>query len=355
MRSSPEQLSSFEFTRRVLIVLALAGLVLLLGFVLARAVQLLLLLFFAVLIAIALHGATSWVCRKTHVAHGWALALNIVLLLVVVGGLGWLVLPQVVNQAQEIAGQLPRWTEEARRYVGQLPGGPRALDRLQEAAGTALSPEMLQRFAGVFSSAFGVLGSAVFVIAVALFIAASPSLYHKGMLALVPPRGRARAGKLLDHLAHTLRAWLLGRLVDMAILTVLTWLGLKLLGIPAALTLALLAGLLSFVPNFGPLISAISAVLLGLIEGPTKALLVAILYVVVQTVESYLLLPLIQKRAVALPPALLLTAQIIFGLLWGVLGLIMATPLTAVLLVLTKELYVDAQPQPDLRQLPFAS
>lgn len=126
----------------------------------------------------------------------------------------------------------------------------------------------------------------------------------------------------------------------MAIIGACTAVGLWALGVPLALTLALLAAALTFVPNFGPILAAVPAVLLGLLESPTKALYVVLLYVGVQTVESYVLTPLIQKRTVSAPPALTILAQVLLGVLVGGLGVVLATPLTAVALVLARELYV---------------
>lgn len=127
----------------------------------------------------------------------------------------------------------------------------------------------------------------------------------------------------------------------MAVVGILTWLGLVLLQVPLAMTLAILAALLSFVPNVGPILSAIPAALVGLAQSPTTALYVVGLYVAVQTIESYLITPLIQREAVLLAPALVLTMQLAFGLLFGFLGLLVATPLTVILVVLVKMLYLE--------------
>jgi len=127
----------------------------------------------------------------------------------------------------------------------------------------------------------------------------------------------------------------------MAATGVLTGLGLWLLGIPLALTLALLAAVLTFVPYVGAIVSAIPALLLGLVHSPTMVLYVAILYVIVQLVEGYLLTPLIQQETVALPPALTIASLVLFGALFGPLGLMLGTPLAAVGLVLVRMAYVE--------------
>jgi len=127
----------------------------------------------------------------------------------------------------------------------------------------------------------------------------------------------------------------------MLILGVLTTLGLWILGIPLALTLGIIAAVLSFIPNIGPIISAVPAILIALIESPSKALYVIFLYIGIQTVESYLITPIIQKKAVHLAPALLIAVQIMIGVLLGALGLLLATPLMVVIIVLVQMLYVQ--------------
>jgi predicted PurR-regulated permease PerM len=143
--------------------------------------------------------------------------------------------------------------------------------------------------------------------------------------------------------------WMFGKVLSMIAVGALTWLGLGLLGIPLALSLAVLAAALTFIPNFGPVLSAVPAVLLGLMNSPARAAYVALLYVGIQTAESYVLTPIFQKKAGALPPALLIVAQVAMGSLSGGIGLAVATPLTAALLVLVRHLYVEdvlSQPQP---------
>jgi predicted PurR-regulated permease PerM len=142
-------------------------------------------------------------------------------------------------------------------------------------------------------------------------------------------------------MGRALRWWLLGRFASMGIVFVLTWIGLALLGVPLPFLLALIAGLFSFVPTFGPVASAVPAVLVGLSAGLQQALWVALLYLAVQMVESYGITPLIQRRTVRIPPALLVVFQLIMAVLAGVLGVLLATPILVVLMVLVGMLYVE--------------
>jgi predicted PurR-regulated permease PerM len=146
---------------------------------------------------------------------------------------------------------------------------------------------------------------------------------------------------VLDDLGHILRRWLLGRLLSMAVVGVMTWIGLALLGIRLALSLAVLAATLAFVPYIGPVLALLPAALLGLLQGPAMAGYVVALYLGVQLVESYLITPLIQRSTVALPPGLILATQVLMGALTGGLGVVLATPMLAALVVLTNRVYVE--------------
>jgi predicted PurR-regulated permease PerM len=161
------------------------------------------------------------------------------------------------------------------------------------------------------------------------------------VVGLFPPRRRNRMTEVMLEMCATLRFWMLGQLVPMIVIGTITWLGLWWIGVPMAATLGILAGLFNFIPNFGPLVSLIPAMLLAMTDSPEKALWVVGLYVVAQTLEGYVLSPLVQKKMVLLPPALTISVQVLLGVLVGAIGVALAAPLTAVGLVLVKMLYVE--------------
>ena len=144
-------------------------------------------------------------------------------------------------------------------------------------------------------------------------------------------------------MSSTLTKWLKGKIFSMFVVFILTAIGLVIMGIPMWLVLSLIAGLLSFVPNFGPLIALIPAVLIGLMEGPTTALMVLGLYMLVQVLESNLITPQIQQRLINIPPALIIIAQLVMSVLIGGWGLVLATALTAIVMVVLQELYIKKQ------------
>lgn len=200
---------------------------------------------------------------------------------------------------------------------------------------------MLKKSFGVLSASFGVLGDIYVILLLALFFFMSPKPYQQGILSLVPRRGRARAKEVWSELHTSLERWLKGKLISMLLVAVLTALGLWALGMPLVLALSIIAGILCFIPNFGPLLSAIPAVLVGFTVGPEMAGYVILLYVAVQFVESNLITPFIQREMVNLPLAMVMSMQVLLGLLTGTLGLILATPLLVISMVLVRMLYVQ--------------
>jgi predicted PurR-regulated permease PerM len=173
-----------------------------------------------------------------------------------------------------------------------------------------------------------------------LYFAADPKVYVNGITALVPPTRRTRIRGLLGQLGDTLWKWTLGRLASMAVIAVGASLGLWLLGIPLPITLGVLAGLLTFVPNIGGFLGVVLPSLLAFQEGPWTVVWVLVFFALLQVLESNVFTPLVQQHQVDVPPGLLLSAQLLMGALAGILGVAMATPIAAILLVIVRELYV---------------
>ncbi|MFN2329988.1 MAG: AI-2E family transporter [Chromatocurvus sp.] len=323
--------------------LALLALMIALLMGLWRTHDIVLLVFLGIVFGIFLDTLTRGIRRLTHLSRPWALAA--VLLLFIVGvavSIAWFVpriAPDIIHlserlpQAIESLEDMLRDTEWGRFITGQL-------SAMQD--GFGLTPETAQRFLGVFSTLVGGVAGAVIIFVLGIYFAAEPRVYARGILALIPQAGRLRGEQVLDELGHALRWWLGGRLLSMLAVFVLTWLGLEFLQVPLAFLLAAIAGLLSSIPNIGPIVSVVPALLIAVGEGdPRAALHVILLYIVVQILESYTITPFIQRKAVSLPPALLLIFQLLMGVLAGFIGLFAATPLLVVCMVLVKMLYVQ--------------
>ena len=314
-------------------VLAVAYVIWQIGFVL-------LLVFAAVLLAILLRGLASFVSQHTPAGEGLSLAIVILTGLALAAGTGFLMAPRVASQIPQLEEQLPRSWAEFQNYLRQVPFLGTVLNRT---GGQDLLQGGDLRSLGsqVFSVTLSGLVKLLFVVITGIYLAAKPQTYISGVLKLVPVSKRRRACQVLGAVGYTLEWWLIGQLIVMTMVTVVTATGLALLGIPLALTLGVIAGLLEFVPNVGPIVAAIPAVLIAFLSGPQTALYVMIFYLAIQQSESYVITPLIQRRAVSLEPAVIITAQLAFATTVGAVGVLLATPLTAALLVMMKMLYVE--------------
>jgi predicted PurR-regulated permease PerM len=193
----------------------------------------------------------------------------------------------------------------------------------------------------LLNTAAGAISGLFLVLFAGMFIAISPRTYMRGLIVLVPRSRRRRAGDVLPRAGTAMVQWMKGTALAMLFVGGIATLGLWLIGIPAALALGIIAGLLEFIPYIGPALSFIPAIVIALTITPEKALWVIGLYVVVQSLESSVVTPLLMKQMVKLPPALTLLFQTMMAALFGFLGLLLAVPILATSKVLVEELYVE--------------
>ncbi|MBZ9974265.1 AI-2E family transporter [Mesorhizobium sp. BR-1-1-10] len=223
------------------------------------------------------------------------------------------------------------------------------LTQMRDATPTLKS--MLPDVGGLFGPAWTAiatlvagLGDGMIIAFLGLFLAAQPLVYRDAILLLAPPDRQDCWGLVLEESGQALRHWILGQLVTMALIGLLVWLGLMLIGVGPAALLGLQAGLLAFVPTLGPLLAGIIIIVASLPFGIWAVIGAAAIYVSVQTLESYVLTPMVQRRAVSVPPAMLFSGQIVLGVLFGVYGLALATPLAAIIRVFFLRLHVERTP-----------
>jgi predicted PurR-regulated permease PerM len=314
------------------------------GLVAWRVADVLLVVFAGLLLAIVLRGLADALAARLPLPAGVSLAIVIIVLLGVLGLGGWLLSGDVARQVDQLGRDLPRAVESLREQLAGYEWGRTvvaALPRLEDLIADGGLVHATGAVSRTLGATLGLVVNVVIVSFVGLYVAADPELYSRGLLRLVPIGRRARTRDVLATLRHTLQWWLIGKLVVMTLVGTLTGFGLWALGLPLALTLGLLAGLLDFIPYFGPVLAFVPAILLALTQSLTLTLWVVGLYIVVQALESYVLTPLVQQRAVALAPALTIISQIVLTVLFGPLGLLLATPLTAAGLVLVRMLYVE--------------
>ena len=330
--------ASGVLVRQALVVVGTTIAVMLLLLLLWQAAEVLLFAFAGVLLAVLLRGMSDWVSKRMRLSEGLSLAGVVITLTAISCCATWLLAPKLVGQFDRLSLSLAAAVQQVEGYLREYEWGLQVLTYLP--TGEELVPN-LSDVLGVFSTTLVGLAGVVMILFIGVYVAAEPRLYTQGMIRLVPLHKRGRVHEVFREVGHTLRWWMIGRLISMTIVGVLTAVAMWLIGVPVALTLGLLVGLMTFVPYLGPILGTVPVVLLALLQSPTKAAYVLFVYLAIQSLEGYLLTPLVQQKTVSLPPALTLTAQVLLGVLIGTGGIVIATPLTAVAIVLVRMFYVE--------------
>jgi predicted PurR-regulated permease PerM len=302
--------------------------------------DILLLIFAAVLLACILRVASGFLHRRIGLDPAFAVLAVVSAVILFLGALLWWRGAAIAEQATQMTDQLTQQTERLWEQLETAPWGSVMARQLRSATESVRS-NLGGYVSGVANSVLGVSGSIVVIVATALFLASSPQMYVSGGLRLLPTSWRPRGREVAVQIGTTLQLWFLGQLADMIVVSLLVGAGLFLLGVPLAATLAILAGLLNFVPYVGALAGAIPAILVAFSQSSTLALWVVLLFVAVQMLEGNVIAPLIQRRTISLPPALTILSQTILGTLFGAFGLILATPLIAAVLTSVRMVYVE--------------
>ena len=334
------------------------------------------LFFLGVMFGLPIAQGADWLeARRIPRGAGVAIILTVFLGLLVGGGVG--MAPILRSQSQELQQRLPEAMDKIDAWLGHRANGvlgilfnessttePVAKDSTRSdtavaasgvivrtstthadtvALGGDLRREIAKQFSGaqhsflrVLTSTFAITGAFLLVLFIAAYIGLDPPLYHGGILQLVPARERDRAALTLTRLATTLRRWLVTQLIAMVVIGAVTTVFLFMLHVKAALPLGILAGVSKFIPIVGSIFAAIPAIAMAFIDSPHKALLVAVGYFLIQFVENHLLVPVLMKRGVDLPPAMTLGIQALMSVLFGFLGLLVAVPLLAVILTIVR-------------------
>ena len=327
-----------RMTKRIWAKIAFAAVVLLL---IVFAVDVLLLVFASILLAILLRSLAEPLAARLRISPRWALAIVVALLALSFSIIGWSIAPAIGEQVRELRSALPTALQRLQQELSRFVWIEVLLDSAGQGSNGAAQPQVASKVGGAISGTLAALGNTVVAIVIAVYLAADPRPYVEGTVRLFPLGQRDRAREVLLAMGHTLRWWLLGKAISMAVVGAAVFIGLVVLGVKMAAALALIAALLDFIPNIGPLLALIPAALFALLQGPTQVLYVALLYGAIQIVEGYVLTPLIERRTVELPPALTLVALLLGALLFGWIGLLLAAPATAALLVMVQKVYVE--------------
>ncbi|HTZ57581.1 MAG TPA: AI-2E family transporter [Acidobacteriaceae bacterium] len=299
--------------------------------------RLLLLTFAGLLLAILLRSAIAWIERHTplrptlaYAATVGALAGLATLIIVVLG-------PRIINQLSQVFVAIPAAMKEAQSYLDQQPWGQTVLRVAHQAlSGSATESHLTLAAKALVNGAV----DSIVILVIGLFGALNPRSYREGLLLLLPAQYRQRAREIGSEVAETLRLWLLGQLVPMTAIGIASMISLWALGVRLAFAVGLLTGLLIFVPYAGSIFSGLLAALLGFDRSPVTGLYILMLYVIFHVIEGYFLTPLVQRRAVRLPPVLTVLSQFFLYSFAGVLGVAVAAPLAATGITLIRSFHL---------------
>jgi predicted PurR-regulated permease PerM len=326
-----------RFIRRVAIIIGLVGVVVITLVIFGLAWTAMLTVFGGALIGVLLDGIAERIVKWTHAPRTLVLIALLLLTLGALVGAGFWLGPALAEHTDGLREQVSLAWNDIRVQLERRPWGPRVLEELSSIDVTSL---ITPKFGGLLSTTVGTIASLLLVGVFGVYFALDPQTYICGLARLFPPSQRDRVLELFASTGRALRSWLVGRFLSMFVIGSCTGIGLWLVGIPLALPLGVIAGAFSFVPNVGPLLSAVPGLLIGLSLSPTTALWALLVYLGVQAIESYAITPLIDQRVVSMPPALLLAFQMLMGLSGGVIGLFMATPLLVTLVVIVQSTYL---------------
>ena len=317
----------------LLVVLAVALLV----FAAWHLQRFLFLVFGAILLSLVLASAKRFICKLTGLGDTASLTIVVLTSILVISAFFALMGARLVAEAMNLADRMPAVLGSIEKTFG-LSG----IENWLSARGEQLlsSGSLFSNLTGASSIVVSSVIGLFLVVSGAVFLAANPGLYRNGFLKLIPPERREKGREVMTELATALRFWIIGQLIAMVCVGVITTAGLYLLGVPSPFGLGVLAGLMEFIPYVGPISSAVPAIAVAFSEDPWQALWVAVLYFAIQQAEAVLLIPLIQKRTVSLPPVVTIFTVLAFTSLFGLSGAILGAPATVVIFVLVKMLWV---------------
>lgn len=288
------------------------------------------------LISVYFHGLGDIIQRKTKWKRSICMLISITGSFIILGFLFWFMGSKIQVQVSQLSDTLPHTISNAKLKLSETPLGRKVL----EATSGGNSDKLFDTASRFFSTSFGILGNMYIILFLGIFFTANPSLYKDGLILLIPPSQKDLARNIINRTSLSLKGWLKGTMISMVLLSILMPIGLSIMGIPLALVLGLLAGILVIIPNFGSLAAMIPGVLLALTIGTDTAIIVAFIYIGVQTLVQNIIAPIIQKKMINMPPALTIIGQLVMGVLGGAMGIIMAMPALAVMMIFVDEVYV---------------
>jgi predicted PurR-regulated permease PerM len=332
-----------SFERRVFRATAIVLATFAAAYVLWMLIDVLLLLFACSLVSLILLTVTNALRRRTRMPFAPALTFSVLVLLALLVGAFAFFGTTMQGEWAELARRLPVAWEEVQTRLRGSPTGAALLEHAQELAPSGQA--LVNAATAALAAVGGAISGLALVLVGGLYLAAQPTLYAGGLLRMLPAASRTQMAETLDAVTVSLRNWLKGQALGMLFVGIATGLGLWLIGVPAALAIGLVAGLAEFVPYLGIIVAGIPALVLGFGQGTDTGLWTIGVLIAVQQIQGNLVMPLLQNRMVDLPPAITIFGIIAAGILFGISGVLLATPLTIVVLVVVRRLYLGEDKQ----------
>ncbi len=321
-------LTKADIVRSTLIVLLLVGIALLLVKITAT----LMLIFAAVLVAAVIR-AFSDPMQHRGVPETASVLLALLIIVALLVGFGWLFGQSLSAQFDNLGTRLTEAYQTAREWIAGLPFG---------AAIESATPDVQSLFGRAMTVAFGAIGiltNFVLVLVGGIYLALDPGLYARGFSKLFPKDRSATVAEALSESGNALRKYLAAQLITMTTVGTMIYIGLLIVGVPSAGALGLISGLTNFIPLIGPFIGAVPGLLIAFADDPDKIFWAALVYLIAQQIEGNVLTPIVQRHAVAIPPAVLIFALGAMGTLFGTIGIVLAAPITVVIYTLVAKLW----------------
>ena len=335
------RLSRGEFARRFALAMLIAILILGLALFVAFSIQMWFAVYVGILLAIFIRTLSDWVSRHTPLPDKLSVLLVLVALVGLVALAGWWLVKPLTRESAQLQQRLPQMIDQFQQQIhgtfldrfvpDHFPNGSQI---------SANSEQIASKVMSIFSGTLQSLVTVLVILFLGIYLSFSPDQYVNGLIELVPKAKRDRAREVLDEASGKLRHWIFGQIVSMTAVGVMVALGSYFAGIPLPLVIGFLAGVLDIIPIFGPVVAAVPAILLGLTVSPLHALYAVLVFVAANQIEQHLLIPVVQRYSVSLPPALTIVALLVMGSLFGFWGMLLAAPLTATAMVLIQRIYV---------------
>jgi len=338
----PEQSGEANLSslRRVIVVFGTLALIIVSLLVFKDVVQAFFLYYAAGIVSLILVILAGYIRRLFPlISHFLALLISVILILGFFFLISWTIGPQFASQMKSLTGSISNGITTLQNLAKSYPWIQFILDFIKNPQ--KILPGLVGGIGTIFVGTFETLSKFLFVLLMGLFLAVNPRLYIDNAVRLFYPHRRPLVKETIDAIDRALRRWLFGRVLAMIVVGIATTIGLFITGVPLAIALGIIAGLLDFIPFIGPFISAVPAILVALAVDPVKVLWVIVVYLGAHLVEDFVG-PAIQFGVTAVPPALLVSTQIIFTIIGGVLGILLAEPLTITLIIIVQMFYFKA-------------